>query len=109
MALLPELSAAINYIVRKENKMRMIPNKRWWGEIQPTIRCEIWRKVRLGEIEYRQDMRGDFKYGNITIDRIKVIVDGEIYFVTISRMITPDCINICYVLGNREMQFLRGK
>ncbi len=88
--------------------MNMIPNKRWWGEIPATIRCEIWRKIRVGEIEYRQGMR-DFKHGNIEIDRIKIIVGGQIYFVIISRMTTPNCVNSCYVLGNREMQFLTGR
>ena len=86
--------------------MNKVPNKRWWGEIPPTIRCEIWRKVRLGEIESRQDMRY-FKHGNTLVDRITVIVDGRIYFVIISRITTDDCVNSCYVLGNREMQSLR--
>lgn len=86
--------------------MKLIPNNRWWGEIPPSIRGRIWRKVRLGEIEYRQDIRY-FKYGQPTIERIKVIVDNAIYFVDICRMVTTNCVNTCYVLGNREMQFIR--
>jgi hypothetical protein len=88
--------------------MNMIPNKRWWGEIPATIRCEIWRKIRVGEIEHRQDMRY-FKHGNTLVDRVKVIVQKQIYFVIISRITTHDCVNSCYVLGNREMQFLTEK
>jgi hypothetical protein len=77
----------------------------WWGQISPTIRGEIWRKIRVGEIESRQDIRS-FKFGAITIDRIKVIVNHQIYFAIISRMKTGGRVNASYVLGNKENQFI---
>tara|TARA_R110000824_G_scaffold391514_1_gene589332 strand:- start:5364 stop:5723 length:360 start_codon:yes stop_codon:yes gene_type:complete len=82
--------------------------KDWWGQISPTIRGEIWRKIRVGEIESRQDMRS-FKFGAITIDRITVIVNHQIYFAIISRMKTDECVNTSYVLGNKENQFISNE